>query len=181
MTPDTLEHLSKVVESLTTAAGIIVGGLWTFRLFVQNRLSQPRAEVQHEVAVRPLDQVRLLVHVAVKVHNESPILMRITSGKVRLIPMLPLDPKLEKALEAGTEPRTPKNDELSWPNSQEIKFQWEGEKKCHEIEPQESDEFHFDFVAPLSLRTFQIYSYVKNVAKSKKEIGWNTQSIHDVR
>lgn len=179
MTFENLEHVSKVIESLITAGGIVVGGLWTFRLFVKNRLNQPRADVQHEVAVRHLGAERLLIHVAVKVHNESPILMKITSGKVQLIPMLPPAAGLKQLLESGKGLRESGSGELSWPDTQELDFHWEEEKR-HEIEPQESDEFHFDFIAPHSLRTFQIYSYVKNIAKPNKEIGWSVQTIHDV-
>jgi hypothetical protein len=173
------KDLSSVLQSLTTAVGIVVGGLWTYCLFVRNRLSKPHAEVRHTVAIRHLNHDRLLIHVAIEVRNESPILMRITSGKVRLYSMLPLASELKKSLESGGELPERGNDEINWPY-EERDFHWEGEKNWHEIEPQESDQFDFDFIAPRSLRTFQIYSYVKNVAKPNKEIGWNTQTIHDV-
>jgi hypothetical protein len=41
-----------------------------------------------------------------------------------------------------------------------------------EIEPNESETFHFDFVIDRGWKTVHVYSYIDNPRKRRKHIGW---------
>ena len=68
--------------------------------------------------------------------------------------------------------------EVKWPLLGEVDLR--GEKPGYEIEPSESDELHFDFVISSEVNTVVVYSYLKNVTKQGREIGWNTTSVYDI-
>lgn len=67
--------------------------------------------------------------------------------------------------------------EAPWPLLSEVELS--GEKD--EIEPGESEEFHFDFVIDPEIETVIVYSYVKNQIKRDREIGWNKTSVYDIK
>jgi hypothetical protein len=119
-----------------------------------------------------------LIHVALKVRNQSAILMRIVSGQVRVTPMLPLAQETLAVLASNEGYLRPGETEIRWPNRKTIEWDWA--KEPREIEPLECDTFHFDFVVDDSWRTFQAYSFLRNAAKGGRVIGWNTTTIHDI-
>lgn len=45
----------------------------------------------------------------------------------------------------------------------------------------ETDELHFDFVVDSDVQVVVIYSYLKNVKKRRREIGWNVTLVYDLR
>lgn len=175
-----LSQLAGVLQSLAAVVALIVGGIWTFRLFVKNRLNKPCATSGHLVTTRHLQGNGLLVHIGVEVKNESAVMMRLTSGEVRLVPILPLSEEAVLALDAVRKPArcAGEDAEVTWPGTLQYTFDWS--KDPREIEPHESDTFHFDFVAADALTTFQVYSYLRNEAKGKRDIGWSTTTFHDV-
>jgi hypothetical protein len=175
---ETIEHLTGALKSVATVVALAIGGMWTFRLFIKNRLNKPRAQPTHEVEIRDLGDLGLLVHASVKIYNQSPVLMTIAYGEVRLVPMLPLPNEIVALVREKKSPLQLNDTEIAWPRRQTIKAEW---SKCpREIEPSETDTYHFDFIVDRPLSTFQIYSYFRNVSKKRREIGWNTTTIHDV-
>jgi hypothetical protein len=166
------------VQSTFAVLAIVVGGLWTYLLFVRNRLGKPCAETGHSVVVKDLGAEGKLVHVVVRVKNGSAVMMSLKSGEVRLSPMLPLLPETLRMLEEFRQPRRTGESEVDWPGRMTYEFDWSMAPR--EIEPHESDTYHFDFVVPPILETFQIYSYFANTTKRGRDIGWATTTIHDV-
>jgi len=160
---------------VATVVGVVIAGLWTWRVYVRNRIQYPRAEVKHRVTVLPLSQTRSVVRIDVTVKNISEVLVSLVSGCVRLSRMLPapsgwLEVENEQPLLlTGTE-------EFCWPKLCSRNFDWHNEPR--EVEPGESDTFQFDFLIDGVFEKLQIYSHLTNVVKRKKEIGWNTTSIH---
>jgi len=173
------EQIAGAFESIATIIALIIGGIWTFRLFIKNRLNKPRAQFTHEVEIRDLGEQGFLIHVGVKVYNQAPLLMTITYGEVRLVPMIPLSSEIVMLVQEKKSPLHVNDTEIAWPNRQVIKTEWT--RYPREIEPSETDTFHFDFIASKPLSTFQIYSYFRNISKQNREIGWNTTTIHDVQ
>jgi hypothetical protein len=65
-----------------------------------------------------------------------------------------------------------------WPCLVDRECNWS--KECREVEPGEIDEFHFDFVIPAHVQLVEIYSYIRNVKKQDREIGWNTTTVYSL-
>jgi hypothetical protein len=188
--------IPQAVQLSIAAAAIVVGAVWTYFLFVKNRLGRPSTKITHEVETRDLGDLGLLVRVGVVIENTSSVLVIFKEADVRLTPMLPLDRRLREKLEAvGGGAYTPADQmKLEWPGPQCRDPDWgdqsvskiaepphdKKDARQREIEPRESDTYYFDFVIPRTVATFQVYSYFKNYAKLRREVGWNTTSIHDV-
>ena len=176
VSPETLNQLASALQAAAAVVALIVGGIWTYRLFVKNRLDKPSARTSHQVAIRDLDDCGLLVRVGVVVENLSVVLIRIEKGKVRLKRMLPLAPALSQQLREHDCPLV-EGQKVQWPLLETRPFAW---KQPYEVEPHESDTLYFDFIVDKPLITFEVYSYVKNVSMGRREIGWNTTTVHDV-
>jgi hypothetical protein len=50
--PQTIQQLAQALQSAAAVAALFIGGLWTYRLFVKNRLGKPSAKISHQVTVR---------------------------------------------------------------------------------------------------------------------------------
>lgn len=173
---DDIEKLTSGIESLVTAIGIVVAGIWTYSLFVKNRLDKPSAKISHKVEYRRIPENEILIHVAVHVANTSDVLLRIVSGEVRVTPMLPMADEILGRLHQWEDMTKEGEGEIHWPGRKTYKIDWVS--KSRQIEPKEDDTFHFDFVLDRSVSTFQVYSYIENT--EKKTIGWNTTTLHDI-
>jgi hypothetical protein len=178
-TSEPLNQLAGALQSVATVVALLVGGIWTFRIFIKNRLNRPCANVTHVVTTKLLSGHGMLVHVGVQVKNDSAVLMRLATGEIRLVPVLPLDDATASALASAAELVRDRSSEpeVQWPSVRSYKIDW---SDCpREIEPHESDTFHFDFVTKSDLVFFEVYSYLQNVTKSKRDIGWSTTTLHE--
>jgi len=171
------KDIADIVQSFFTVLGIVVGGFWTYMLFVQKRQRYPRAKTTHTITHKPLGHNRILLHVTTDISNPGEVLLRLVSGFTRVQQILPPPPEVVAAMKKGEDPVRPTDTEYPWPLVGERAWHWE---KPHEIEPGESEELHCDFVIADTLRTVEIYTYVKNEAKPNKEIGWNLTTICDL-
>lgn len=68
--------------------------------------------------------------------------------------------------------------EFGWPALGTRHCDWSSD--IYEVEPQEAEEFHFDFLVPKFVETIQLYSYFRNDSKQNREVGWNCTTIHDL-
>lgn len=87
-------------------AAIVVGGTWTYFLFIHNRLGKPVAKISHHVDFRDLQGPGVLVRVGVIVENKGSVLLKFRQADVRLTPMLPLCSPLKETLECRRRPNT---------------------------------------------------------------------------
>lgn len=163
--------------SVATVIGLVIAGVWTWRLFVKQRLHYPRANVEHRVAHwRVGDQV--LLRVTVRLTNVGSVLLQVKGIKAVIEQLLPLPDDVTAALAEGRDPVAAGQSEILWDNI--------GERTCdftenrREVEPGEIDECTFDFVLPGAVRKIQVYSHVQNLSKSDENVGWNTSTVCDL-
>ena len=101
--------------------------------------------------------------------------IRLSSGPPE---MLPVNQDLKNKVYSGNIPCLKGYKEISWPLLDEFVFDWSEFKR--EIEPNESDEYHYDFVVDSDVNTVQIYSHLSNEKKLRRDIGWNCTTIHNL-
>jgi len=118
-----------------------------------------------------------MLHASVRVINVGDVLIRLETILARVQQLVPMPDDVQKAVVAGRDPVQDGQSEVQWPLVAERECTW---KDASEIEPSESDEFHFDFVVPADVQKVLFYTHVINVAKKKRAIGWNTTSFCDV-
>lgn len=175
MTLEQWKSVAGLVESFAKIVALVVGGSWTYLLFVKKRTAFPRAEVTHTCAAYPIDDSRSVLRVTLTVKNKSDVLMQIMSGRVVVQQIAPFADDVDEVplgfVGAGD------TFEYSWPQIGGRVFEYASDRYV-EVEPGESDAIDFDVFIPADVRVVQIYSYLKNVSKTTRELGWNCTSIH---
>jgi hypothetical protein len=175
-----VKDAADTVKSIAEIAGLIVGGCWTWLLFVKNRQDYPRAKVTHTITRFALPNGSRLLRVQCTVTNIGPVLLRLNSTFTWVQQILPLPEDFQTALDGKKDPLAaldPSESEYGWPVVGERKCEWKASPR--EVEPGEDDNTQFDFVVGGEAQLVEIYSYFRN-EKKKREIGWNGTTIYDL-
>lgn len=167
---------AELAQAALTTAAIVIGGVWTYLRFIKNRLRFPRAELSHTVVHKNLAAGKSLLRVNLKVVNKGDVLLSISNAWTRISQILPMAEDTIKALEAGKDLTRDDDTEIKWPEigCQEITY----EPNTAEIEPGESEMFHFDFIVSSDVKVVHVYSFFTNL--KKKESGWPCITIIDL-
>lgn len=182
--PADLVAWSKFAQSSITALAIIIGGIWTYVLFIQKRQRYPRLNVSHQVISWPVGQ-KNLIRLQVRIENLGDVLFRLSSGHVWIQLMRPWPNGVQEA-DRGMGGIRPAERKAEWPILQE--HAWDKIEK--EVEPRETDTLHFNFMVNRQVKTIIAHTYLRNETKSRwfdsftskpRTIGWNTDSVHDLQ
>jgi hypothetical protein len=179
-TLSTVKDTADTAKSIAEIIGLVVGGCWTWLLFVKNRQDYPRAKVTHTISRFALPNGSRLLRVKCTVTNIGPVFLRLDSTFTWVQQMLPLPTDFQTALDAKKDPLAalgPSDSEYGWPVVAERKCDWKASPR--EVEPGEDDAMQFDFVVDSEAQLVEIYSYFKNERK-KREIGWSETTIYDL-
>lgn len=174
---DRLEDFLKVLEPLVIIAAIIIGGIWTYLLFIKNREQFPKADIAHIMdKVRIDDEV--LIRLTIEIKNLGKVKLPIESGEVRLQQIKPLSENISSAIESFKENKTENKSDIGWPllDKRILKY---AKEKPYELEPGEKEHFEFDFIVDQEIETVQFYTHIENTFK--ENVGWNYTSIHELK
>lgn len=164
-----------LLESVVTIIAIIVGGFWTYWLFIQNREKYPKAKIGHKVETLELDK-ETLIRLTIEIKNIGKVKLTVKSGEVWLQQIKPIHSEIDKTLKDFKSNNSEKKNDIPWPtiDIRVLKFD---ENELYELEPAENDHFHFDFVVDQEIEAVQFYTHIENDSKDI-DIGWNHTSIH---
>ena len=174
---NSISNWVSIAESIFTILAIIIGGIWTYIMFIKKRERYPRANISHKL-YKCLLEDNLLIHLTVTIENISSVLMTIKSGEVRICQILPVPQSIKELIDETSDIVKKNANEAPWPEMSIREFL--EDKKPIEIEPKEIDCLHFDFIIPKNVELIEVYSHLENIKKPKKEIGWNTTTLHKV-
>lgn len=168
-----------VVSGVVTIAAILIGGVWTYYLFIRHRLRFPRANIEMQVhdAVINLGKLRA-VHVTLRITNTGTTLLKPKYAELRLRQVAPVHIDLAEIIkpDPDTDPVEAGQTELPWPAL--ATREWSKEKGVIEIEPNESEAIEADFVIPSDLNTIQLYAFLRNPKKAGDNVGWTATQLH---
>jgi hypothetical protein len=168
--PSVVQAVAASIQAAVVFAGALVGGIWTWRLFVRNRLAYPRASVQLSVSHLPLVKDKSqLVHVAVSIKNTGDVLLKSSRAELRLRQVVPVPEDLAEVADGNCDPVLEGHTEIEWPCL--AARNWRKEHGF-EIEPGEVDSLHADFAIPITVSVVQFYFFVSNSRKERDGIGW---------
>ena len=173
-----LKDWATVVQAAATSIGILVGGLWTYFLFVRKRQRFPRANISHQVFYKRISEGKALLNVETVITNSGDVLLCLESGFVRVQQILPIPEAIGSTIEQGRDPVAEDGREVDWPLLSTRTFTWAKGKA--EVEPGEIDRLVSDHLIDADVRVVSVYSYVKNTKKGKRDIGWGITTIYDV-
>ncbi len=177
---DSLEgwkSISEVIKNGFEVIAIIVGGFWTYTLFVSQRQKYPRANLSHKITHRSLGNGKSLLNIDATLSNAGGVLIRIVSGELRIKYVSPLSTIVANQTTNLDSPFPKLGREFPWDASSHP-LEWPS-GPC-EIEPGEENQFHYDCVLPEDTEVIKIYTYYKNEVKSGRDIGWNLTTVYDL-
>lgn len=169
---------AELIESVATTMALILGGIWTYLLFVTKREKFPRAKISNSITILGMVNGQRIVRVTVLVENLGNVLLELVSGKVTVKSVKPAPPEWARHLACGKSlERTPEL-EYKWPTLESFPLGWED--GGYIIEPREDQGFNFDLLVDGSVRGIEVYSYIKDVSERKRELGWNKTTVHEL-
>ena len=182
----TFKEILEIVQAFVTIGAIIVGGLWTYQVFIKERREYPHANIEQKVSHVRLSETATLLRVGVEVTNAGTSLMTIGSSVIRVqqvLPSVPCPPEGKcAAKEIGTalENIDRQGDRFSWPLLGERKVTYD---PVYDVEPGEKQVFDFEFVVPPDVKLARIYVYIRNEQKLRegKDVGWTASNYYDVK
>ena len=172
------KEILEVANHVVSVLAVLFGGFWGYLLFVKRRQKYPRANLVHHITHRPFGGGKTLLQVSVTISNTGEVLLSLISAQVRVQQLLPPTPNVAGCLERGEDPVPDGDTEVPWPLLQERKTAWTAGE--FEIEPGESDQICYDFFVDSEVSSVEIYSYLTNVRKRQREIGWHLTSTYDL-
>lgn len=172
-----MKDIAAGIESIVTAIGIIVGGYWSYMLFVKQRQKYPRAVITHKIIHKSISDGKVLLNVCATISNIGGVLLSLDHIQTRVQQIRPLHPDILEKIQQGV-PTEKDESEIHWPYlaTRESNLN----VNDYEVEPKEDDKFYYDFVLDSNVQTVEVYSYIRNVAKGGREIGWNLTTIYDL-
>jgi hypothetical protein len=168
-----------VIHKLVMIVAIGFSGVWGYWLFVQNRQRYPHASVTHRITHLPICSGKLLLHVTETIRNEGNILLSLEVIQTRVQRVLPLPDDLLLSIQGGTPLLAEGERQYLWPLIGLHECKW-AKDEC-EVEPNESTDIHHDFLIDGGVQVVEVYTYVKNVVKRNREIGWDLKTVYDLR
>src|SRR5262245_61639589 len=170
------KDLFETLQAGLTVAAIVIGGWWTYRLFVEHRESKAHLNISHALVIKAISPNLLWIHLTVTAENRGDSLATLHSADVRLQQILPLDPSLDE--ERRNNNLVPAGQtQVPWPTLKRSVLPLDDE-----IEPKESDNIEFDFTIPSSVKTVRVYTYFENAENSstRKRMGWSRGTVYDL-
>ena len=171
-----------IVQAIVTVIAVVVGGLWTYKLFIEERGQFPHANIEQNISHVALSEQANLLRVGIDLTNAGRSLMRTGKATIRvqqILPWLPCDAgsacaKAEVVKASGAVMR--QTNGFPWPLIAEREL-----SPFFDIEPGEKQNLDFEFVTPSDVKVVRVYTYFRNDQKSADddEVGWATSSYYD--
>ena len=150
--PVTIEAATKIVQ----AGAYIAAGIWTYLLFVRQRVGHARAEIGHQLTVVRLDDGRRLVRVIAEIKNVGSVLIQPPSAWVVLRRFSP-------------------DGQATWQDIERRDLETADERLV--IEPGEVERYPVDFVVGADIDIVEVHSRVW-CGKHYAEQYWDETSVH---
>jgi len=174
-----LKDTVDIIKEFFTTLAIIVGGIWSYMLFVKKRQKFPRANISHQISHIPISNNKILLSIRTTISNTGDVLLSLESGINRVQQILPLSGEMLDSINKGKDPVPSGKTEIDWPLIGERNLNWE--KGKFEIEPGENDKICCDFIIDKNVQIVSVYSYLKNIKKHCRDIGWGLTTIYNLK
>jgi len=192
-----LHFIKQIAESVKPAieiAAIIIGGVWSYLLFIKNRQSRPKAKISHLIYSERLNDQKILLRVELKISNIGNVLLQIQSCKTWIQQLTPLDMDKLKLIEEGKNLVSEEKHEADWGLIDGVEIFYKENKAAvkksdiktvvenfvPQIEPGEEDFIYFDFTIDANVQTILIYSYLRNSSIRRRDFGWSLCTIYNI-
>lgn len=167
------EWLGMVAQVVGTAA-IIIGGWWTYRLFVRQRTDVARANLTQSVEKVDLTPRSTLVRLDLAVENKGSTSIQPRTLEAFIHNLRPIAEADLGHLNAIRPARGETDDTLDWPDLGKRELDLYNEEFM--VEPGETAHLWVDFLIPAGIEVFQVYSRL-DCGKEYDDLFWDVTSI----
>lgn len=162
----------QTIQAVVTIIALLMGGIWSYNLFIKHRELYAKADIQHKIATVRLTNDKILLRVAVSIHNSGNVLLPLREGEVRIERVLPLSDVSQEKLGKDGGLIVDANLHL-WPTIKLLPLKWQ--RGQFNIEPGEQDEIPADFVLSSNLEVVNVDTHLTN--PSNPSLGWRHSTI----
>lgn len=148
------KDLAQTLAAVATTIAIIVAGVWTYRLFIDQRTSEPRPRVTQEVTHHPLTQDTTLLHVIFRVENIGHVKMDLGPALTIVRQISPADSGFVSDLRARRPYHADDSTKVLWPILAQRVYSFDGVI----VEPGETEFWALDFLVPISADVVTVQS-----------------------
>lgn len=170
-----LKQVVETIQAVATIMALLIGGIWSYNVFIKHRELYAKANIQHKVGSVKLTKDKVLLRVTVSIENSGNVLLSLREGEVRIERVLPLSDLSQKKLGNDSDLIVDGNPHV-WPAIKIRRLKWE--RGGFNIEPGERDEIPSDFVLSSNLQVVNVYTHFKN--PNDPRIGWRHSTIFNL-
>ena len=109
------KNLSIVIQALITTTAIVIGGVWTYLLFVRQRLNFPKVNIELNTEENLIPDDYRLLHARVSINNIGNVILRSNCAELRIRQVLPVPDYIKTTVDEGMDPVTEGKTEIEWP------------------------------------------------------------------
>ena len=173
-----LKNTVEIVEKIITIGAILVGGLWTYWIFIKNRQRYPRAKVINNAYQLVASGKSNILRVNLIVRNIGNVLIQIDEISIVVSQIEPIPEGVVSQIRRKEESIPNGQTEYAWDQiaGRSMKYDYHE----NEIEPGESQSYQFDFRLAKNVKKVEIYSAVNNITKPSKHLAWDCTTIFDI-
>jgi hypothetical protein len=179
----TLEEQSKstsIAKDLLEITALIVGALWTFRIYLVSRTEREAVAVDQTVVTVPLPDGRFLLRVFVSIRNIGKVKVELETWRLRADLILPVAPPFVQLLSGSNAFSERQAKWLPLTNADQGTFT--GNDFQITIEPGESELQIGNLVVAKWAEVLQVYSHFQRRLSAKDQIeGWSQRTMVDLR
>jgi len=166
-----------IIQAAITSIGIVIGGIWTYLLFVRQRLAFPKVDINLCIDAKLLPEGSRLIHAELKIVNIGNVIFKSNYAELRLRQVVPVPDNLIDTIKNGFDPVPDGRTEIEWPMIAGREWKWS--EGGFEIEPGESDSLHADYVIPKNIKILEFYFYISNAQKKRHGLGWTHTELYE--
>lgn len=170
------EKIASIAQCIATILALIIGGWWTYKLFIEQRQDRPRLKLEHKITHRHLPNNKVLLSVEELLSNAGSVGLAIEQGEIRVIQVLPLPPKASELINKREELPEIVRHPQTWPVLESRSVKWSPGQFF--LEPGEGDQLHSVFSLDNSVKTISIVTRFEN--PTQKELGWQFVTLYDI-
>ena len=180
MLEDSLK-VAQIIESVITAAGIIVAAISGYIVFVRQREVFPKARTSHRLRYDRIAPDKALLTLDVTLHNPSKVRIILTSYRIRIMQILPAADELKEMLDNRILEQGKRGLKITqWHLLAEDSKRGTSESPADELEPGESLQIHRSFLIRDTAHVIQVESSFDNPARKGRSLEWEYTTVHNI-
>ena len=158
------------IQSLVTVLGILAAAWW---FFTQGSVA-PHGNLTESVQTLEIHEKWQLVRLSITLKNVGLVPISLDKGQAYIARVLPLEPAIQKQIDAGDDPVNSDTHTIHWPRiGNSYKFDLSSE-----VWPGESETYDFDFVIPADLCEVALDAQLSS--QPDRHLHWSEETFQTV-